>query len=109
VGELDSATPVWQVGQRFGCSGYVAESVPLALFAAQRIGRNEFEQVVQDAIEAGGDTDTIGSTTGQVAGAWAGLGRIPEELVQKLSDRGAIIQTARAFASLVSSGQIRIR
>lgn len=104
IGELDPATPVWQVGQRFGCSGYVAESVPLALFAAQRIGRSEFEQVVRDAIKAGGDTDTIGAITGQVAGAWAGLGRIPRELVQKLPDSDAILQTARAFPSVVGSG-----
>jgi ADP-ribosylglycohydrolase len=81
----------------------------LALYAAQRLGRGDFEPVVRDAIQAGGDTDPIGSITGQVAGAWAGLGRLPRELVQQLPEGEAILQTARAFASLVGSGRVNVR
>jgi ADP-ribosylglycohydrolase len=108
VAGVNPTTPVEEVGRRFGCSGYVAASVPLALYAAQRVGRADFEQVVRDAVRTGGDTDTLGSLTGQVAGAWAGLGRLPRDLVRRLPEGEAILQAARAFASLVASGRVTV-
>jgi len=102
IGSLHPATSVWEVGHQFGCSGFVAESVPLAIFAAGRIGRVGFEEVVREVITAGGDTDTIASMTGQIAGAWAGLHGIPQELVQQLPYREEILRIAHSFASVVA-------
>jgi ADP-ribosylglycohydrolase len=104
VGELDPATPIPEVARRFGCSGYVAESVPLAVYAAGRIGQGGFLQVLREAVEAGGDTDTIASITGQIAGAWVGLGGIPAELVRQVPEGEMVLQIARAFASTVAPG-----
>ena len=61
---------------------------------------------MRDAIQAGGDTDTLGSITGQVAGAWAGLGRMPQQLLQQVPEGEAILQTARLFASRVAAGAL---
>jgi ADP-ribosylglycohydrolase len=103
IGSLNLDTSVWKVGRQFGCSGFVAESVPLALYAAGLIGRVGFRAALREAIVAGGDTDTIASMTGQIAGSWAGLSGIPPELVQLLPNREEILRLAHAFASVVAT------
>lgn len=103
IGNLNPATRVWEVGRQFGCSGFVAESVPLAIYAAGQIGRVGFGEVLREAIAAGGDTDTIASMTGQIAGAWAGFHSIPQELVQQLPSREEILGVARSYASVAAT------
>jgi ADP-ribosyl-[dinitrogen reductase] hydrolase len=107
AGNLNPAARVWEAGHQIGCSGYVAESVPLAIYAAGRIGRAGFLEVVQEAITAGGDTDTIASMAGQIAGAWVGLRGIPQELVQQLPDREEVLEVANSFSSLVIAARGR--
>jgi ADP-ribosylglycohydrolase len=80
-----------EVGNRFGSSGYVVESVPLALYAARRIDRFPFDVVLCNVIEAGGDTDTIASMTGQIAGAWIGASSIPRNLVPRANQIERIV------------------
>jgi len=104
VSQLNPATPVWEVGRTFGCSGYVAESVPLAIYAAQRIGREGFQKVLHLAVEAGGGTDTIASITGQITGAAIGFSGIPPDLVNRLPADEDVLLLARNFASLVACG-----
>jgi ADP-ribosylglycohydrolase len=101
VGNLNPCTAVWEAARQFGCSGFVAESVPLALYAAGRIGRAGFREVLREAIAAGGDTDTIASMTGQIAGTWVGLRGVPLELMQELPNREEILGIAGSFASIV--------
>ncbi len=103
IGSLNPSTRVWEAGRQFGCSGFVAESVPLSIFAAGRIGRVGFAELLREAIAAGGDTDTIASMTGQIAGAWAGIQGIPQELVQQLPCSEEILEIARSFASIVAA------
>jgi ADP-ribosylglycohydrolase len=103
VGALDPATPVWEVGRKFGCSGYVAESVPLAVYAAQRVGRDGFREALRQTVEAGGDTDTIASMAGQIAGAWVGFSGIPPELVRQLPGDEGVLKTAREFARVLAT------
>ncbi|HAS39880.1 MAG TPA: hypothetical protein DCS93_05345 [Microscillaceae bacterium] len=67
----------------FGNSGYVVETVLLALFAASKVKDLGFEAMLQAIIRAGGDTDTIASIAGQVAGTWLGLDGLPEKLLVK--------------------------
>ena len=99
----EDVTPV-QVGESWGNSGFVADSVPLALFAAREIGRRSFTDVVRGAIVAGGDTDTIGSITGQVAGAAIGFSGLPTDLVARLRAGDEFASTAREFAHRLVSG-----
>jgi ADP-ribosylglycohydrolase len=67
---------IGDVGTYFGASGYVVESVPLALYAARSIDRVAFDVLLRNVVEAGGDTDTIASMTGQIAGPWLGASGI---------------------------------
>jgi ADP-ribosylglycohydrolase len=101
IGGLDVCTPLLEVARRFGCTGYVAHSVPLAIFAAQRVSRKGFLHVLREVIEAGGDTDTIASITGQIAGAWLGLSGLPGELVERLPKKGIVFEIAQRFAEIL--------
>jgi ADP-ribosylglycohydrolase len=95
---LPSEPRVAGVGEEFGCSGYVVDSVPLALYAARSIERNQFDDVLRSAIEAGGDTDTIASLTGQIVGAWLGVSRIPRKLIAMLPDATYVERVTNEFA-----------
>jgi ADP-ribosyl-[dinitrogen reductase] hydrolase len=99
---LDADTPIAEVAQRFGTSGYVVESVPLALYAAQQTKQHGLVSILEQIIAAGGDTDTNAAISGQIAGAWLGLDAVPQTLIQQLPDREAILATSRTFADWVS-------
>lgn len=81
--EALSASSIAEVS-KLGTSGYAADSIPLALFAASQIKTTATETILQDIIAAGGDTDTNASLTGQVAGAFLTIERIPGDLLKKL-------------------------
>jgi ADP-ribosyl-[dinitrogen reductase] hydrolase len=66
-----------EAARRYGASGYVVESVPLALFAARRVGGLGFARMLEQLGAAGGDTDTNASIACQVAGAALGLSGLP--------------------------------
>jgi ADP-ribosylglycohydrolase len=87
-----------EVAGRFGSSGYVVDSVPLALYAARSITHLPLFAVLRDAIEAGGDTDTIASIAGQIAGAWIGASQIPRDIIEMLPDVLEIERIGKAFA-----------
>lgn len=59
-----------------GTSGYVMETVPGALYAFLRTP-SDFEETVLTAVNAGGDTDSLGAIAGAVSGAFNGAARIP--------------------------------
>lgn len=103
LGTLRDERSVAEVGSEFGASGYVVDSVPLALYAAPLIERFPIDEVLRNVIEAGGDTDTIASMTGQITGAWLGVSQISRELIELLPDSAGIERTAEEFASTVSS------
>lgn len=65
-----------------GCDGYVVNSVPLAIFAASRM--TGIEEMYQQLINTRGDTDTMASIAGQIAGALIGAAAIPANLSDKL-------------------------
>jgi len=96
---LADDTPVAEVASEFGASGYVVDSVPLALYAARSVGTVPFDEVLRAVIEAGGDTDTIASMTGQIAGAWLGVSQIPRELIDMLPHSTFIERVSDQFAS----------
>jgi ADP-ribosyl-[dinitrogen reductase] hydrolase len=94
---------VADVASQFGSSGYVVESVPLALYAAGSINRLPLDLVLRNAIEAGGDTDTIASMTGQIAGAWIGASQISRDMIQLLPNANDIEQIANEFADTIEA------
>jgi ADP-ribosylglycohydrolase len=50
-------------------------------------------------IEAGGDTDTNASITGQILGTWIGASQIPERLLNSFPHVSDINRLAKEFAS----------
>jgi ADP-ribosylglycohydrolase len=90
-----------EAARRFGNSGYVVESVPLALFAAQKVAALGFSDMLEQLIAAGGDTDTNASIAGQVAGTALGLSGLPAELVEKLPQGELVLGIARSFAESI--------
>jgi hypothetical protein len=92
-----------ELAKRYGASGYVVESIPLALFAARQVGRLGFAGMLEQVIAAGGDTDSNASLASQVAGTLLGFRGLPLELLGKLPQAESVIKIARAFADSVAS------
>jgi ADP-ribosylglycohydrolase len=76
----------------------------LAIYTAGKIGEASFPEVVTEAIAAGGDTDTIASMTGQIAGTWVGLRGISPELVERLPSREDLLKVGWLFTKAVVQG-----
>jgi ADP-ribosyl-[dinitrogen reductase] hydrolase len=69
-------------------SGYVVKSLEAALWAF--FNSNFFKEGALLAVNLGNDADTTGAVYGQIAGAYYGYQRIPEEWKAKLSHRDLI-------------------
>lgn len=97
VGEMAIA----EVARRYGQSGYVAESVPLALFAAQSTRQLGFKAVLTQVVEAGGDTDTIAAMTGSIAGTLLGDQGLPSDWFDVLPALSQIESAAHHISRLL--------
>jgi len=78
---------------KLGSSGYVVDSVPLAIAAANQVLQLGLEEMYQTLISIGGDTDTNCSIAGQIAGTLIGKEGIPENLIDNL-------QTIRTYTQI---------
>ncbi len=74
-----------------GTSPMVAETVPAAFYCHLKF---EPEEALIAAASSGGDTDSIASIAGALAGASRGSGWIPERWLSCLEERGRIEQVA---------------
>ena len=101
--DLPAGESLAEAARRYGASGYVVESVPLALFAAEQVARLGFAGMLEQVIAAGGDTDTNASLAGQVAGTALGFRGLPPELLGKLPQAELVLGIARAFAESIAS------
>lgn len=63
IGERDLG--IREAAEKLGSSGYVAESVPLALLGESMVEELGFEAMVVALVSSGGDTDTVVSIAGQ--------------------------------------------
>jgi ADP-ribosylglycohydrolase len=91
-------TSISDIAKRFGCSGYVAESVPLALYGANQATSIGFKGVLHELVSAGGDTDTTASIAGQIIGTALGSVNLPENMVSHVPDLDQIGRIAKEFA-----------
>ncbi|WP_178990384.1 ADP-ribosylglycohydrolase family protein [Winogradskyella schleiferi] len=80
IKNIESLEEIGEIGN----DGYVVNSVPLAIAAANRIKDLGIEEMFSKLIEIGGDTDTNCSIAGQIAGTFIGIDEIPEHLLNKL-------------------------
>lgn len=97
---------VADIAAEFGSSGYVVESVPLALFAARSIEHQTFDELLRTVIEAGGDTDTNASMTGQIAGAWIGAANISSKKLELLPETDFVQQVSTDFAKTLINERV---
>jgi ADP-ribosylglycohydrolase len=102
VAELGSHATVATVAAAFGASGYVVDTVPIALTAAWNMAERSFEETLDELQAVGGDADTIGAIAGQVAGARLGAEALPARLLDALPDREMIERIAMAFVAAVA-------
>lgn len=70
---------------KLGNDGYVVNSVPLAIAAANQIDAKDIDEIFKELIEIGGDTDTNCSIAGQIIGSLIGINGIPIKMKDKLS------------------------
>ena len=89
-----------EVSAKLGASGYVVDSVPLALLCAESARDVGLREVLERAIELGGDADTIASMAGQVAGAALGTDGIGAH-IEQVGHANQIIETTQEFATFV--------
>jgi ADP-ribosylglycohydrolase len=101
-GRLPQAVRLAEAAAQYGASGYVIESVPFALFAAQRVEALGFTGLLEQIILAGGDTDTNASLAGQVVGTELGLAGLPRDLVAGLPQADMVMGIASEFAAAVT-------
>jgi ADP-ribosylglycohydrolase len=92
------------IAEKYGNSGYVVHSVPLAVYAAQQVGQMGFEKVLVEIIKAGGDTDTTCSMAGNIMGAFIGCDSIPAFLLGRLGqikEASLLHKSVDSFTKLV--------
>jgi poly(ADP-ribose) glycohydrolase ARH3 len=70
---------------RIGNGSDALSAVSAAIFSVLR-NSDSFIETVLFAIEQGGDTDTIGSMAGSIAGAWFGVNEIPDEVFKNIEN-----------------------
>jgi ADP-ribosyl-[dinitrogen reductase] hydrolase len=78
-------------------TGYVMHVLEAALWAVS--GASSFEAALVRAVNLGGDADTIGAVTGQLAGALRGYSAIPPRWLERLHWREHIEARAQALWS----------
>jgi ADP-ribosylglycohydrolase len=71
------------LGEKYKPTGFVVDSVPVSVFAAQKINQLGIREIFTELIKIGGDTDTTCSMTGQIIGALVGDNEIPDDWVDK--------------------------
>lgn len=98
----DKVTPE-EAAEVFGASGYVVDTVPLALHFAQCIAHDPLPTVLARTIGCGGDTDTIASITGQVAGTVVGAASISRDFFDDIDAGEEIFLTGGQFARFAAS------
>lgn len=98
---LQPQLPASEVASRFGASGHAVDSVPLALYCAQSIASNNLADVLAMTVTCGGDTDTIASIAGQVAGTVAGVAAVASGLLAAIHGADNVVAAAHQFANFV--------
>ncbi len=91
-----------KIAARFGNSGYVVESVPLAIYGAQQVSKLGFAPMLCELIVTGGNTDTIASMAGQIAGTLLGQQRLPHEWLARLPEQEFITSTTNSLATFIA-------
>ena len=91
-----------EIAALIGSSGFSAETIPFAVAIVPRMIADGFEPTLYALNEVGGDTDTIGSIAGQVAGAHVGGENLPTDLLSSVAQVDELLAIAHKFAAMGS-------
>ncbi|MEZ6123015.1 MAG: ADP-ribosylglycohydrolase family protein [Planctomycetaceae bacterium] len=83
-------------GMSRGISGYVLQTVPIAIHAWLS-HRNSFRSTVMSVIECGGDADTTAAIVGGITGAAVGTAGIPPSWILQICDRPRSVEWIRTL------------
>ena len=81
----------------------MVDTVPLALYCARFIAEKPLSDVLAQAIEVGGDTDTIASITGQIGGTASGFPPDYAQHFSKITGGDEVLRVAESFADFLSN------
>jgi ADP-ribosyl-[dinitrogen reductase] hydrolase len=90
--------------QPSGYAGYVVECLEAAAWCCLR--SESLEECLIQAVNLAGEADTIAAVAGGVAGAYWGMGAIPQRWLEALYRRRDLEQVADQLASLRAHGQV---
>ncbi len=94
--KIDNATTDKEIRKLFGnASSYVYESLPVAL--ALFLRKPDSIDALYDAVNFGGDTDSVASMVGALLGARNGTTIIPDHLLAGLQGKDEILKVANEF------------
>jgi ADP-ribosyl-[dinitrogen reductase] hydrolase len=91
-----------------GVTGYIYNTVPVAIYAWLR-HYGDFKTTLTEALNCGGDTDTVGAITGALAGTTAGEDCIPGEWIHNIVEWPCSVYVLRKVAdalAIYNSGQL---
>ena len=85
------------IGLGAGVTGFINDTLPVALFAFLRHGES-FRDAVEAVVRCGGDTDTVAAIAGGILGARLGVEGIPESWRAGYADRPRSLAYMQAIA-----------
>jgi ADP-ribosylglycohydrolase len=85
ISKFSDSIKLEEIGN-LGSTGYVVNSIPLAIAAANKVEKIGLEEMFSELIGIGGDTDTNCSIAGQIAGTLIGIKNIPDNLLNQLKE-----------------------
>jgi len=91
-----------EVFSRIGTSYLASDTVPCAFYCFTRHFENP-ERAIIEAVNAGGDTDSIACITGALCGALRGSESLPARWIEGLENRGLIEDTAGKMYEIIIS------
>jgi ADP-ribosylglycohydrolase len=102
--QADPSLSIREAARLVGTSGHVIESVPFAIFAANKIRESSFEDILSKIILCGGDTDTNASLACQIMGAYLGLSQFSpqvSDMFTKINECVYILETAHKLSLML--------
>jgi len=93
------------LGLDHGVTGYAFHTVPVAIYAWLR-HPNGFRSALIEALECGGDTDTVGAIVGALVGCGVGEKKIPPEWLHNLWEWPRTPQKMREAATRLTQAKV---
>jgi ADP-ribosyl-[dinitrogen reductase] hydrolase len=96
IRDLDSFPSVGKIGT----SSYALESVPAAFYIFMK-NPDDVERGIVEAINAGGDSDSIGALVGAFYGTYHGLEKLPKKWSEKVENYTKLVDKMEEFRTAV--------